>query len=149
MPLTQAPEDEAIDAIVARINAGTAYTLPSAAVAVEVPRNAAEDVSALSVFVYSDGEQKVSETLNPSEDRTLMVVRVGILKKVSDQASATLAPLKLIVAQISHWLNIYDSSRVKIWAVDAEFDKKPSPELLDQSKVFYATIAVRCTVEPA
>lgn len=149
MPLTQAPEDEAVAAIVARINAGTSYTLPTPASSVEFLRIHNEDVSDLAVYVYSDGEQKVSETLNPSEDRTLLVIRVAIMKKVTDQLSATIAPLKLIVAQISQWLDIYDSSRVKVWGVDQEFDKKPTPEVLDQSKVFFATIAVRCTVEPA
>lgn len=149
MPLTQAPEDEAVDAIVTRINAGTSYTLPAAAVAVEFPKVANEDISTLVVEVASDGEQTLAETLNPAEDRKLIIVRVYIRKKVANAEPSTLAATKLIVSQITEWLDLYMGSRVKVWAVDQEFDKKTSVELLDQSGIFAATIAVRCTVEPA
>jgi hypothetical protein len=148
MPLTIAPDDEAMSAITTRINAGTTYTLAQAATYGDTIREDITGIGTVVVDVLSDGDQRIQDTLNPAEDRQLVRVRIWVRKKLDAVDRATIEPLKLLVQQIANWVNAYDGSRVRVWSTDTDFDKRPNEQMIDQ-RTFVASIVVVCSVNPS
>jgi hypothetical protein len=152
MAVTVAPSEEALAALVDRINSGTEYDLEVKATVSDVLIDPLEQIDGLRVDLVAETEEQLTETLD-DEDRTTHVIRVWIRRKIEsvdglpnrDQVAAT----KLLTRQLFQRLNQWDSSdlRVKVW--DAEMDPKEVPlkDHLRTALLFVASILLRVEVE--
>lgn len=152
MAVTIAPSEEALSALVDRINGGDEYDLGTKAAVSDVEIDPLEQIDGLRVDLVAENEEQLSETLD-DEDRTSHRIRVWIRRKIEasdgmpnrDQVAAT----KLLTRQLFQRLNQWDSSdlRVKVW--DAEMDPKEIPlkEHLRTALLFVASILLRVEVE--
>ena len=150
MAATIAPSVEATQAIIDRINTGTAYELEIVAQRQEVIVDHLEEVSELRVDVVHEEETQLEETLD-DEDRTSHEIRIYVRSKVPDRTADQLDPLKLLTRQIFQRVNEYDSTngRVKVWQCDIEPRQAADKELLRQHGIFVAAIMLRVEVEPS
>ncbi len=150
MAATIAPSVEATQAIIDRINTGTAYELEIVAQRQEVIVDHLEEVSELRVDVVHEEETQLEETLD-DEDRTSHEIRIYVRSKVPDRTADQLDPLKLLTRQIFQRVNEYDSTdgRVKVWQCDIEPRQAADKELLRQHGLFVAAIMLRVEVEPS
>lgn len=150
MAATIAPEVEAAQSIVDRINASTTYALEVVAQRQEVIVDHLEEVSELRVDVVHEEGTQLEDTLNV-EDRTSHEIRIYVRSKVSDMAPDSIDPLKLLTRQIFQQVNNYDSAdgRVKVWQCDVEPRQAADKELLRQHGIFVAAIMLRAEVEPS
>lgn len=150
MAVTIAPSVEATQAIIDRINTGTAYELEIVAQRQEVIVDHLEEVSQLRVDVVHEEETQLEETLD-DEDRTSHEIRIYVRSKVPDRTADQLDPLKLLTRQIFQRVNEYDSTngRVKVWQCDIEPRQAADKELLRQHGIFVAAIMLRVEVEPS
>lgn len=148
MPVTIAPSTEACDALVDRINGGTAYTLDVLATYSRVEVNPLEDISGRRVDVIHVEETQLAETL-AVEDRTSHKIAIWIREKVADMGTATIDALCLLVRQIYQRVNNWDSAdlRVRVWETDEETRMVPDKTLLNQMQLFVAVIVLRVEVE--
>lgn len=152
MAVTVAPSEEALAALVDRINSGTEYDLEVNAAVSDVLIDPLEQIDGLRVDLVAETEEQLTETLD-DEDRTTHVIRVWVRRKIEavdglpnrDQVAAT----KLLTRQLFQRLNQWDSSdlRVKVW--DAEMDPKEVPlkDHLRTALLFVASILLRVEVE--
>lgn len=147
MPVTIAPDAEACQALVDRINAGSGvtYTLPSAAFYSYEQSEDLNKVTDLEVEILCERSGTLQETLD-IEDRTSHEILVSVRKKVANAKPATIDPLKLIVRQIFQRVNGYATSRIRVWDCDLE-DDGPNQEILRQAGVFSASFPLRIEVE--
>lgn len=150
MAVTTAPGTEAMQAIVARINAGEAYALPIRADYTENIIDPLEEVGPLRVDVVVENEETLNETL-AIEDRTSLAMRVWIRAKVRNVDCDAVDPLRLIVRQIFQQLNDFDSAdgRVRVWECDYEPREIPDKTILNQMRMFVAALLLRVEVEPS
>ena len=109
MAVTQAPATEAMAAIVARINTGTAYECDKRATYSEQIDEAHEDIGELRIDVVSDSQTQLEETLDV-EDRTSHILIVWVRKKLRAISNDEIDPLKLLVRQIYQRVNDYNSA---------------------------------------
>ena len=148
MPVTIAPAAEACQALVARINAGTAYTLPTAAAYSRVEVDTAEESNTLRVDVVAVDETQLAETL-ATEDRTSHTIVIWIRKKLANLDASTIDALCLITRQIYQQVNNWDSAdgRVRVWETSEETELNPDKTVLNQMRMFVTKIVLRVEVE--
>ena len=142
------PSIEACQALIARINAGGAYTLAVNATYSEVDIDPLEQIDALRVDVATESEEQLDETL-ATEDRTSHAIRIWVRSKVDDLDNATIDPLKLLVRQIYQRVNNFDSSNgsVRVWECDIDSKQKPDKQVLRNAGLFVASVNLRVEVE--
>jgi hypothetical protein len=148
MSLTIDPSIEACQALVAQINAGTAYALEVTAAYTEQLVDPLEEIDGLRVDVATDDSETLAETL-AIEDRTSHLIRVWIRAKVGDFENATIDPLKLLVRQIFQRVNNFNSTngRVRVWECGIERSESPNKDTLRNAGLFVASILIRAEVE--
>jgi hypothetical protein len=146
---TLAPSTEAVNAIVARINAGTAYNLDLKAEARELIVDPTEEVTELRVDVCHESEQQLFETLD-SVDNTQHAIRIWIRKKVADITPQELNPLRLLCRQILRQVDQYVTTdwRVRVWQAGFETQEVADKAVLYSQRMFVASISCEVQVKP-
>ena len=139
---TLAPSTEAVNAIVARINAGTAYNLDLKAEARELIVDPTEEVTELRVDVCHESEQQLFETLD-SVDNTQHAIRIWVRKKVADITPQELNPLRLLCRQILRQVDQYVTThwRVRVWQAGFETQEVADKAVLYSQRMFVASIS--------
>ncbi len=147
---TIAPSTEALDAIVARINAGETYSISVKARAVETDIDELEDLTGqgLRVDVIQESEQQLRETLG--DDPTSHLIRVLIRQKLDGVTADLVDPVKLVVRQIHDQLDNWDSSdrRVCVWECAIDPNEMPLKSFLHEHSLFVASLLLRVEVAP-
>lgn len=148
MSLTIAPATEACEALVAQINAGTAYTLERLAAYSRVEVDPLEEIDGLRIDVVAVEETQLNETL-AIEDRSSHRIAIWIRSRLDDVQPETIDALALLVRQIYQRVNNFTSAdrRVTVWETDEETRMNPDKALLDQMRLFVASIVLRVEVE--
>lgn len=148
MPVEIAPSEEAMQALVDRINSGSAYALEVAATSTDKIDESIEELAALAVDVATEEEQQLNETLAVT-DRTSHAIRVWIRKKLDQVTPDEVASLKLVARQIFQQINNFDSpdGRVRVWECSYDPTEVPSKDALNTLGLFQATILLRVEVE--
>ena len=146
---TLAPSTEAVNAIVARINAGTTYNLDLKAEARELIIDPTEEVTELRVDVCHESEQQLFETLD-SVDNTQHAIRIWIRKKVADITPQELNPLRLLCRQILRQVDQYVTTdwRVRVWQAGFETQEVADKAVLYSQRMFVASISCEVRVKP-
>jgi hypothetical protein len=146
---TLAPSTEAVNAIVARINAGTSYTLDLKAEARELIVDPTEEVTELRVDVCHESEQQLFETLD-ALDNTQHAIRIWIRKKVADITPQELNPLRLLCRQILRQVDQYVTTdwRVRVWQAGFETQEVADKAVLYSQRMFVASISCEVQVKP-
>jgi hypothetical protein len=146
---TLAPSTEAVNAIVARINAGTTYTLDLKAEARELIIDPTEEVTELRVDVCHESEQQLFETLD-AVDNTQHAIRIWIRKKVADITPQELNPLRLLCRQILRQVDQYVTTdwRVRVWQAGFETQEVAEKAVLYSQRMFVASISCEVQVKP-
>lgn len=147
--VTIAPCDEACEAIVARINSATTYTLPQPAEYLPVVVDQLEEVDGLRVDVVHEFEQDLQETLD-IEDRTSHIIRIWIRDKLPNDSITEVKSRNLIVRQIWQRVNNFHSinGRVKVWDIGKDRGEIPGKWMLVEASFYRAYIELRVEVEP-
>ena len=143
---TIAPSTEALQAIAARINAGTAYTLDLKAEARELAIDPLEEVTELRVDVCHESEQQLFEQID--SEGTEHTLRIWIRKKVAALSGDELNPLRLLCRQILQQVDQYDTQdrRVCVWQSGFESQEVADRTMLYQQRIFVASVIVRVRV---
>jgi hypothetical protein len=146
---TLAPATEAVNAIVARINAGTTYNLDLKAEARELIIDPTEEVTELRVDVCHESEQQLFETLD-AVDNTQHAIRIWIRKKVADITPQELNPLRLLCRQILRQVDQYVTTdwRVRVWQAGFETQEVADKAVLYSQRMFVASISCEVQVKP-
>jgi hypothetical protein len=146
---TLAPSTEAVNAIVARINAGTTYNLDLKAEARELIVDPTEEVTELRVDVCHESEQQLFETLD-AVDNTQHAIRIWIRKKVADITPQELNPLRLLCRQILRQVDQYVTTdwRVRVWQAGFETQEVADKAVLYSQRMFVASISCEVQVKP-
>jgi hypothetical protein len=146
---TLAPSTEAVNAIVARINAGTTYNLDLRAEARELIVDPTEEVTELRVDVCHESEQQLFETLD-AVDNTQHAIRIWIRKKVADITPQELNPLRLLCRQILRQVDQYVTTdwRVRVWQAGFETQEVADKAVLYSQRMFVASISCEVQVKP-
>lgn len=149
MSLTIAPSDEAAQAIVDRIDSGTAYSLDVAANYSRVEISPLDEIDELKVDVVVVSEEQLNETF-AIEDRTSHKLVIWIRDKLPDREPETIAQRTLLARQIYQRVNNWDSTdgRVKVWDADKGTRMTPDKNALDKMGLFVAKVVLRVEVEP-
>jgi hypothetical protein len=139
-----------MQAIVDRINSGDSYELDGPVEYTERIIDELEDISDLRIDVVTESESQLEETLDV-EDRTQIIIRVFIRSKVDSLENDTIDPLKLLVRKLWRRLNNFDSAdgRVKVWDCDVSPKEVPIKSILQNHRLFVATLLLRIEVEPS
>ena len=147
MAVTIAPATEAAEAIVARLNSGTAYCLDVRAEHTPQIVDALENLTELRCDVCTETEEQLNETLDV-EDRTSHVLTIWVRSKVSETSGDEIDALKLLVRQIFQRVNNYDTTdrRVMVWDCDLATKENPDKEFMRQHGVFISAIQLRVEV---
>lgn len=146
MPVTIDPAVEACQAIVARINSGTAYTLGREAQYAENVTTELDKIVDLEVDVVPSEPTQLDRLLDP-EDMTSHTITIWIRKKTgADQAVIDL--MRLFVRQVYQRVNNYDSAdrRVRVWEISDWTQSAPDKDLLRRLGLFSASIVLRVEV---
>lgn len=146
MPVTIDPAVEACQAIVARINSGTAYTLGREARYREFETTDLATIADLEVDVVPSEVEQKHITLD-AEDPTSHKLTIWYREKLPSLDQEIIDARKLVVRQIWQRLNSYSSTRVKVWEADKETQLNPDKDLLRRLSLFSAKIALRVQVE--
>ena len=143
---TLAPSTEALQAIAARINAGTAYTLDVKAEARELAVDPLEEVTELRVDVCHESEQQLFERID--DEGTEHTLRIWIRKKVAALSADELNPLRLLCRQILQQVDQYDTQdrRVCVWQSGFESQEVVDRTMLYQQRIFVASVILRVRV---
>jgi len=146
---TLAPSTEAVNAIVARINAGATYNLDLKAEARELIIDPTEEVTELRVDVCHESEQQLFETLD-SVDNTQHAIRIWVRKKVADITPQELNPLRLLCRQILRQVDQYVTTdwRVRVWQAGFETQEVADKAVLYSQRMFVASISCEVQVKP-
>ncbi len=146
---TLAPSTEAVNAIVARINAGTTYNLDLKAEARELIVDPTEEVTELRVDVCHESEQQLFETLD-AVDNTQHAIRIWVRKKVADITPQELNPLRLLCRQILRQVDQYVTTdwRVRVWQAGFETQEVADKAVLYSQRMFVASISCEVQVKP-
>lgn len=148
MAVIDSPSEEAMAAIVNRINSGGAYEFEVKATYSEQIIDPMEEVAQLRVDVVSESEEQLNETLD-IEDRTSHIIMIWVRKKVRTLSNDEIDPLKLLVRQIFQRVNNYDTpnGRVRVWEAETDPKQCPDKSILRQVRMFVASVALRIEVE--
>ena len=146
---TLAPSTEAVNAIVARINAGTTYNLDLKAEARELIVDPTEEGTELRVDVCHESEQQLFETLD-AVDNTQHAIRIWVRKKVADITPQELNPLRLLCRQILRQVDQYVTTdwRVRVWQAGFETQEVADKAVLYSQRMFVASISCEVQVKP-
>jgi hypothetical protein len=146
---TLAPSTEAVNAIVARINAGATYNLDLKAEARELIIDPTEEVTELRVDVCHESEQQLFETLD-AVDNTQHAIRIWVRKKVADITPQELNPLRLLCRQILRQVDQYVTTdwRVRVWQAGFETQEVADKAVLYSQRMFVASISCEVQVKP-
>jgi len=146
---TIAPSLEAMQAITARVNAGTAYMLDVKAESRELNIDPLEEIDGLRVDVCHESEQQLFETLD-AVDNTEHVLRIWIRKKVAAITSDELEPLRLLCRQILRQVDQYVTTdwRVRVWQAGFETQEVVDKAVLYSQRIFVSSISVTVQVKP-
>ena len=146
--VTIAPSDEACQAIVARINSGTTYTLARPAEYHPQIIDILEEVSGLRVDVVHEFETDLDETLDV-ENRTSHIIRIYIRDRLPDQTPAQVAQRNLLNRQIWQRVNNYDTAdrRVRVWEIGKDRGEIPGKAVFVEAGFYRAYIELRVEVE--
>jgi hypothetical protein len=146
---TLAPSTEAVNAIVARINAGATYNLDLKAEARELIVDPAEEVTELRVDVCHESEQQLFETLD-AVDNTQHAIRIWVRKKVADITPQELNSLRLLCRQILRQVDQYVTTdwRVRVWQAGFETQEVADKAVLYSQRMFVASISCEVQVKP-
>jgi len=146
---TLAPSTEAVNAIVARINAGTTYNLDLKAEARELIIDPTEEVTELRVDVCHESEQQLFETLD-AVDNTQHAIRIWVRKKVADITPQELNALRLLCRQILRQVDQYVTTdwRVRVWQAGFETQEVADKAVLYSQRMFVASISCEVQVKP-
>ncbi len=154
MAVTVAPSEEALSALVDRINSGDECDLGIKAAVSDVEIDPLEQIDGLRVDLVAENEEQLNETLS-IEDRTQHAIRVFVRRKIDavdgkpsrEQVSAT----KLLLRQVFQRLRLFSSSdgRVQVWEADLEPRECPDKEILRTTLMFVASISLMVTVNPS
>ena len=147
MAVSKAPSVEAMEAVVARINSATAFTLETPASYVDQLSDNLETPT-LQIDVTSEDEEQLNDTLE-IEDNTTHQIRVWVRCKVKPTDIEDVDALKLLTRQVFQRLNQYwtDDRRVGIWQCDYEPAEVPIKEFLREYRMFVASILLRVEVK--
>lgn len=150
MPVTVAPDAEACQALVARINSGDAYALAVDAKYGWVDIDVAEEIGSLRVDVVAEDSQQLIETL-AIEDRTRHRIAIHIRNKLHSLEPSEIAAMSLLVRQIFQRVDDYNSpdGRVRVWKVDEATQMTPDKTRLYQNRLFVAKVILQVEVEPS
>lgn len=149
MAVTIAPAIEACQALVTRINAGTAYALAGYVVDyADQVIDLLEQVSGVRVDVEPQDETQLDETLTP-EDRTSHNIKVYVRKQCLATDQDAVDALKLFTRQVFQQVNNWDSAngRVRVWECDPDPIQKPDKDILRLNSIFVASVNLRVEVE--
>ena len=143
---TIAPSTEALQAIAARINAGTAYSLDVKAEARELAIDPLEEVTELRVDVCHESEQQLFERID--SEGTEHTIRIWIRKKVAALGADEVNPLRLLCRQILQQVDQYDTQdrRVCVWQSGFESQEIADRTMLYQQRIFVASVILRVRV---
>lgn len=147
--VTISPSQEACEALVAQINAGTAYALSVSATTAEEFSDEQEGLESLAVDVVPlDGEQLI-ETL-AVEDRSSHEIGIEIRRRLESTEQFLVDDMKLIVQQIFQRVNNFNSSdfRVQVWECSPVEKENPNKQLLADALIFRSRLVLRVEVEP-
>ena len=146
---TLAPSTEALQAIAARVNAGTAYTLDVKAEARELAVDPLEEVTELRVDVCHESEQQLFETID-AVDNTQHALRIWIRKKVAAITAEEIEPLRLLCRQILRQVDQYATTdwRVRVWRAGFETQEVADKAMLYSQRMFVASITCEVQVKP-
>jgi hypothetical protein len=146
---TIAPSLEAMQAITARVNAGTAYMLDVKAESRELNIDPLEEIDGLRVDVCHESEQQLFETLD-AVDNTEHVLRIWIRKKVAAITSEELEPLRLLCRQILRQVDQYVTAdwRVRVWQAGFETQEVADKAVLYSQRIFVSSISLSVQVKP-
>lgn len=155
MSLTISPSAEACQALVEQINSGEevdpsrqSFTLERYAKYSRIEIDPLEEIDGLQIDVVAVEETQLNETLE-IEDRTSHKIAIWIRRKLDDIEPETLDPMALLVRQIYQRVNNFTSSdrRVNVWETDEETRMNPDKAILNQMRLFVATIVLRVEVD--
>lgn len=152
MAVTIAPSEEALAALVDRINSGTEYDLDCRASVSDVLIDPLEEVTGLRVDVVAETEDQLAETL-ATEDRTSHRIRIWVRRKIEAIEGAAnrdqVAETKLLFRQIFQRVNQWDSSdyRVKVWECATDPNEVPLKDILRTQFLFVASLVLRVEVD--
>ena len=148
MPVTISPSDEAMTAILDRINTGTAYILDAEAVGSELLIDPLEEITGTRVDVVCESEEQLNETL-ATEDRETLLIRCWLRAKVPSLEREQIEPWKLFARQLFQRLNNFNSAdgRVKVWECESDPKQIPDKSLLNTMGLFVTSILMRVEVE--
>lgn len=141
------PGDEAIAAILARINSAITYTLPTPAVESVQIVDPYEQIDGIRVDVTHETETQLHETLS-QEDNSSHILRIWVRDKLPDAAPLTLKSRKLLARQIFQRVNEFQNSRISVWDAGKERNEKPGKEWAVRDGIFVAYCEIRVEVRP-
>ena len=145
--VTIAPSDEACQALVAWINAGGAYTLPSPCTYSYLTVEELGDVTALTVDVTHVSGKQLNDSLS-REDPSEQTLIVWVRDKLPSQAVAEIAARNLIFQQIYQRVNAYrvTSNRVMVRQCGYDDVENPDKDLIPTQLLYKAGITVKAEV---
>lgn len=148
MPVTIDPAVEACEALVDRINSGTAYTLARPARYAELETTALEKIKDIEIDVVPGERVQLNRTFQV-EDISSHTITIWIREKLPNLDNETINARKLLVAQIWQRVNNFDSAdrRVRVWGTNENSQFAPDKEKLRTMGLFSANIILRVEVE--
>ena len=147
MAVTIDPAVEACQAIVARINSGTAYTLSRPAKYGDIIETDHGKIADLEIDVIPTKSTQLADTL-AVEDRPSPTITIWIREKLASLDQDLIDARRLLVRQIYQRVNNYDSAdrRVMVWEISDWSKAQPKTGYLRTHSLFYAEIVLRVTV---
>lgn len=147
--VTIAPSDEACQALVAWINSGGAYTLPSACTYSYSTVDELGDVTELLVDVTHVSGKQLQESLSP-EDPSEHTLIVWLRDKLPDASTTEVAARNLIFQQLYQRINAYrvSGNRVMVRACGYDDVENPDRDLIRTQLLFRAGVTVKVEVKP-
>lgn len=148
MGVNTSPAEEALQAVVDRINASVILPLATEARIKSEVIDPLESVTRLNVDVVHDSEVQLEETLD-SEDRTSHTINVWIRKRCSTTSEATLEALRLVARQIFQQLNnhLTTNARVRVREVAFADNENPMKQPLREVGLFITVVTCRVEVK--
>jgi hypothetical protein len=146
VPVTIDPAVEACQAIVARINSGTAYTLGREARYREFETTDLKAINDLEIDVVPQLDAPKFVTLD-SEDPASCIITIWYRVKLASLDQEVIDDHKLAVRQIWQRVQNYSTSTVKVWNVEDDSEMSPNKDHLRRLSLFSAFLKLRVHVE--
>ena len=147
MTITLSPADEACQALVTQINAGTSYALAVNAEYSRTEIDRLEEIDGLRVDVVALDEEQPNETLDTS-DNSRHSIDIVVRYKIQDKTNDVPA-LALLVRQIALAVATFKSSdyRVQVWEWETKKKENPDKKLLNEMGLFVSVIHLEVEVQ--